>query len=484
MEFNQRPKSNLEFLLDNKEYYEKLKKRQLSGYENSKKFSMLLKNKMSKTCFTEGIKNAKIIQKSKLRKKSYDSDEEEALKNHKELQQMLDIKKYDNFPNSDREDSDKSTRNVFLTTQPNSNYLDEKREFLKKKQEMENKILTYYRIYQNDEYSEFYNTVSTVNFISFKRQKKKPPLKKNINKIKVKYMKSIHKKAVNNEFDKLKANYSNEEFIKKPKDIERDEDFLFQISKEKEFMDKKFKKSTNYNYEFSTNKTNYGFNAENNRENQLKRKLKAIKKNIDGTINFEIREEEEFKEKGILKNKVVASKIREEDDNSNSASNELLKDFSKNNVIQYFDPLNSNLYQIQSKKNKLKAKHLRQLSDKIFNHDELGINKQKSIKSIISHTAYPEKLEVKNQNFTLPDYSKKIGFPYNSMKGNKYLKSNLNPILNTFSNQTKKDSTVKSKKNSVNSIRKTSNLNLNINTVNNEKTDFFSDLEFAKTGIY
>lgn len=245
-------KSNIEILLDNPAYYSKLKQRQLESYEKSRKFSMILKNKLYKSYFRENnSKGVEYQPLSRLKKQQEerDSSEERQVQNLKDIDNTIQVTKYDTYENNEDRDNDNlnKTHNFFLTDYNNNN--DDRREFLKKKFEMDQRILTFYKIYEDDHYSDFYNTV---NFISFNRVKKKPPLKKNNNltKIQVKYSSSLHKKCINDEFQRNKDFFKNVKSIKTPQQIEDDEDFLGKVIREREEcgFDKSKEKKSLYTY--------------------------------------------------------------------------------------------------------------------------------------------------------------------------------------------------------------------------------------------
>lgn len=221
-----------------REIYNKDKERQLNGYEKSKKMSVLLKNKHFNSYFLTKEQLNNVKKNKKLgRKISLDEDELEEMKRMNDIRSNLTISKYNSYE-SNSERILNTTSNFFLTNQNNNESKDEFANILRmKKNELDSKILSYYRIYEDDKYSCKYNDL---NFIFFSRAIKKPNNIKgsNVKLQKSEYEHKIYKKSVINQTRLISQEFKNKNEKLSNKQREENDDFLQKISKTKEKYNK------------------------------------------------------------------------------------------------------------------------------------------------------------------------------------------------------------------------------------------------------
>lgn len=214
----------------------KQSQRQLKQYEQSRKFSLLLKNKLCKTYIKEMNQKLEFRMLSKkdrtLKQEAFDVSNELETKRELDFKSLMNIQTMQPLNAHQGTITIKSTQKekdqAFFITDHMLNK--NKSDFIKKKNEMDQKMMTFYKIYEYDKY----NIYNNVEFVSFERNKKKPKL---INSSKMKYnetLSKLHKKYINIEFEKSKDLFSYEKSQsikhKSTLEIDEDEDFLFQLS--------------------------------------------------------------------------------------------------------------------------------------------------------------------------------------------------------------------------------------------------------------
>lgn len=214
--------------LANAKQLERISNRQLQEYENSRKLSSVLKYKLFKSYIKHrkhNLKGSRSFAAERRKRKKHDEAPKAEEPNMSSLIQIEKCSK-----------TERPKRNIFITnagskrgkpaesSHDGSIYM----AFLRKKMEMDQKILSFNKIYEHDDYHSF----NKLKFLAFEIEKTKPKL--NTANVKIDldfpFSKKQLKRSQIEEFNDITENFRNTDYRKSLKELEDDEDFLYQIS--------------------------------------------------------------------------------------------------------------------------------------------------------------------------------------------------------------------------------------------------------------